>query len=61
MLQTTVKHPVHSEEQTGNNFKHKYKYMNIYSIKSLTNSLIDKQYPIHFGNRSLRESVVDVW
>ena len=38
-----------------------YKYMNIYSIKSLTNSLIDKQYPIHFGNRSLRESVVDVW
>ena len=37
-----------------------YKYMNI-DIKSLTNSLIDKQYPIHFGNRSLRESVVDVW
>ena len=27
----------------------------------ITNSLIDIPYPIHFGNRSLRQSVVDVW
>ena len=30
-------------------------------IKPLTNSLIDIPYPIHFGNRSLRQGMVDVW
>ena len=35
-------------------------YMYIY-IKPSANSLIDIPYPIHFGNRSLRQGVVDVW
>ena len=35
-------------------------YIYIY-IKPFTNNSIDIPYPIHFGNRSLRQSVVDVW
>ena len=36
-------------------------YMIYIYIKPLTNSLIDIPCPIHFGNRSLRQGVVDVW